>query len=98
AQPRQNAVNKGRRSTGGCPRRGDRGGDTQKGSIPNASRRAQSLKKGSSRCINRHHSTSLRFFGDERPRFYAGTTGFFAVEERVAISRTTPVNDKIIPR
>src|SRR5450759_4228979 len=30
-----------------------------------------------------HHSTSLRFFEKERPRFYAITTGFFAVEDKV---------------
>jgi len=66
------------------PRRGDRGGDTLNGSIPVASRRGLSLKKGSSGMKERHQSTSLTGGQQERPGFDARTTGFFAVEDNTS--------------
>src|ERR1700720_2995002 len=47
-------VNKGRLNITPCPHRGDRGGDR----VKTHSQRALSLKKGSSRTIETHHSTS----------------------------------------
>ena len=77
-------VNTARRDISGCPRRGGRCGDRVQGSIPIASRRELSLKKGSSGIKERHHSTSLIQFDECRPRFDARTTGFFAVEDNTS--------------
>jgi hypothetical protein len=43
-----------------------------------------SLEKSSSSSEERHHSTSLTGFRQQRPRFHAGTTGFFAVEDNTS--------------
>ena len=52
-------VNTARRDISGCPRRGGRCGDRVQGSIPIASRRELSLKKGSSGIKERHQ---FRFY------------------------------------
>ena len=93
-------MNKGGFGNGGYPRRQDRGGDRVKwfnstglqANVlwkkswfePYGAQLRIVLKKGSSRVEERHHSTSLTGFDEERPRFQAGTTGFFAVEDNTS--------------
>jgi hypothetical protein len=88
AKPTKTPVNTGRLNTAPYPHRGDRGGDTQKlvqfPLPPAAKNESLSLEKSSCEVKERHHSTTLREFDECRPRFHAGTTGFFAVEDNTS--------------